>query len=174
MGFLFKKGKYLSLILRHKPELINLKLDSKGYGSTRHICSYLDMTMTDLIEIVETNDKRRFKFNYDKTMVKANQGHSIKIDLELTPVTPPQYLYHGTVMRNFDSMVCRGINKMKRHHVHLTENIGTAKKVGKRYGEPVVLIIEAFEMSKNGYTFFCTDNNVWLVNDVPFEYFSIL
>jgi len=170
-------SKYLSFLLRHRPEAIKLELDTKGWAPIDEI---IDKTTKfrltrDLIEIVvETNDKKRFSISKDGRKIRANQGHTIEINLDLKPVQPPDTLLHGTAQRFIKSIEAQGLCKMKRHHVHLTESKAVALSVGQRYGKPVILEIPASQMSKDGHLFFKTSNNVWLVEHVPVKYLKNL
>lgn len=173
-------GRLLSLVLRHKPETLSLTLDQNGWVETNILLEALknkgfDTSMEDLEKIVIENNKQRFIFNEDKTKIKANQGHSIKIDLELRLVVPPEALYHGTTYRFLKAIKEEGLKKMKRHHVHLSEDFDTAKTVGERRGEAIILYIDSYQMQLDGYEFFKTANNVWLTDSVPAKYikFSI-
>ncbi len=125
---------------------------------------------TELNEMVERNDKKRFFFNATGTRIRANQGHSVQVDLQLEPVVPPDVLYHGTGSGAAESIGRQGLCKMSRHHVHLSTDIATARNVGKRWGHPVIFAVDAAAMHKAGYTFYCSENGVWLVERVPPEY----
>ncbi|MEG0761400.1 RNA 2'-phosphotransferase [Chryseobacterium sp.] len=166
-----KISKFLSYILRHHPELIDLNLDEKGWANVNEIIakSATDnqgFTFEELNEIVETNDKKRFVFNEDKTRIRANQGHSIGIDLNLKPQQPPELLYHGTAQANVDSILKNGIEKRSRQHVHLSLDIETATKVGMRHGKPIILTISTGKMFEDGILFYLSENNVWLTDFV--------
>ncbi|WP_449388827.1 RNA 2'-phosphotransferase [Chryseobacterium lineare] len=170
-----KISKFLSLILRHKPETINLNLDENGWADVEELkekCSNhaIHFTLEDLDEVVETNDKRRFIFNEDKTRIRANQGHSIDIDLALNPQQPPEFLYHGTAQANLDSILDKGIEKRNRQHVHLSSDKETATKVGMRHGKPVILTIMTGQMFKEGILFYLSENNVWLTDFIDPKY----
>ena len=127
----------------------------------------------ELEEVVANNDKKRFSFDETATLIRANQGHSVEIDLQLEPQIPPNILYHGTGHKSVESILSTGLSKMSRHHVHLSPDVMTAKKVGTRYGRAVVLVVNAMAMHENGYIFYCSDNGVWLVDRVPAEYLKI-
>ncbi|WP_282080807.1 RNA 2'-phosphotransferase [Aquimarina algiphila] len=168
-------SKFLSLILRHNPDKIKLYLDENGWADVSELLSKakrhqpsLDMKL--LKEIVETNDKKRFAFNEGETRIRANQGHSIQIDLEYTPTQPPEFLYHGTIAKFMDAIREKGLLKMNRHHVHLSEERETATKVGSRRGKPIILNVRSGEMYTNGIEFFQSDNGVWLTDTVAPEY----
>jgi putative RNA 2'-phosphotransferase len=172
-------SKFLSLVLRHKPQTIGLTLDAAGWVEidvllAKAAAAGRSLTRQLLEEVVETSDKERFAFSEDGSRIRANQGHSVEVDLGLPPVVPPAVLYHGTALRFLDSILADGLIKRKRHHVHLSENIPTALAVGTRYGAPVLLAIDAERMSKEGLLFFRTENNVWLTDQVPADYLSIV
>ena len=165
-------SKLLSFILRHQPGHIGLELNEQGWASVEELLSKLNASgtpvdMSTLEEVVATNSKKRFAFNEDKTQIRASQGHSIEIDLQLQPAEPPPVLYHGTAEVNLESIRSQGLKKQNRQHVHLSDNIATAKTVGGRHGKPVVLSISATEMRAEGYTFYLSDNGVWLTDEVP-------
>jgi putative RNA 2'-phosphotransferase len=124
--------------------------------------------------VVETNDKKRFIFSVDMEKIRANQGHSIQVELNLQPVTPPVILYHGTAERNIASILEKGLLKQERHHVHLSADTETAINVGKRYGKPVVLEVAALEMSLKGHKFYRTENNVWLADAIAPEFIKVI
>lgn len=171
-------SKTLSYILRHKPEKFNITLDKEGYTLVDSILSNLNITIDELEHVVSSCDKQRFKFNEDKTKIKANQGHSIDVDLNLKAIVPPVKLYHGTAPRFYSSIMKEGLKKMNRHHVHLydEESIKKAKDTGSRHqkGLPgLVLEIDAKEMLKDGFKFFRTDNNVYLCDYIPSKYITI-
>jgi putative RNA 2'-phosphotransferase len=171
-------SKLMSLVLRHKPETIGLQLNENGWANVQELILKINNTGThvnfDVIcAVVDTNDKKRFSFNEDKTMIRANQGHSIDVDLDLKPVTPPKILYHGTAEKFIESIFKEGLKKQQRQHVHLSLQKETAKAVGARHGKPVILHINATEMSAAGHIFYLSDNGVWLVDAVPVEYITI-
>ena len=164
------KGKYLSYILRHSMEDFNSgKIDSEGYMS---ISELVERGFTeDLIEeIVRTNNKSRYEYSQDHTKIRARQGHSIPVDVGLTPTTPPDILYHGTADRFTESIFQEGLKPMSRLYVHLSDNPDTAATVGKRHGKPVVLIIDAKKMVEDGIEFFLSNNGVWLTKEVLPQY----
>lgn len=167
-----KTSKFLSYILRHKPEVIGLKLSEDGWASVEELliqanASGKTMTKELLEEVVATNDKKRFAFNSDKSMIRASQGHSLDIDLGYSEQKPPQTLFHGTVEKFMDSIGEKGLLKMNRHHVHLSEQLDTATLVGQRRGKPVILTIKAGEMYDKGYLFYRSANSVWLTDHAP-------
>lgn len=168
---LVKISKFISLVLRHRPDKIGIKLDINGWcdvyelieKSKKYGCFF---NLQELKEVVETNEKQRFAFNHDNTKIRANQGHSISVDLELKPMTPPSVLYHGTSERFLSSILKEGIKKMNRQHVHLSSDIETARKVGSRHGKVVVLEIDTAAMIKAGNVFYRSENHVWLTDFV--------
>lgn len=170
-------GKFLSLVLRHSPETIGIELDENGWANVQELIEKCKehryhFSMEDLIEIVEMNDKQRYSFNEKRNKIRANQGHSIDIDLALTPVEPPEFLYHGTATRFVESIMENGIVKQSRQHVHLSKDKETATKVGTRHGKPIVLTILAGQMSKDGILFYQSDNGVWLTDYVDNKYIT--
>lgn len=165
-----KNSKFLSLILRHQPEKIGLRLDKEGYGDVTAILKGTGLTFEELEIIVETNDKKRFAFNKDKTKLRATQGHSIDVDLKLKPVNPTFVLYHGTSTDALNSIFKTGLNKAKRHHVHLAKDKSTSTIVGLRKGSSVLLEVDAPRMIKDGYKFFISENGVYLTDFVPAKY----
>ncbi|PLZ99370.1 RNA 2'-phosphotransferase [Fischerella thermalis CCMEE 5268] len=172
---LIKISKYLSKHLRHQPERIGLKLAPGGWVNVDELLAacknnQFPITRAELNEVVANNDKKRFSFDSTGALIRANQGHSTEVDLQLEQVSPPDVLYHGTGHKVVDAILQTGLNKMSRHHVHLSADIATAKTVGARHGKPVVFIIDAAAMHETGYSFYCSDNGVWLVDHVPPEY----
>lgn len=164
-------SKFLSLILRHKPETIGLKLDENGWVDIDELIEKskkTKLTKELLDEVVEQNDKKRFIVENGK--IRANQGHSIEIDLELKAVTPPDVLYHGTATKFLISIMKIGLNKQKRQHVHLSKDIETARTVGMRHGKVVILEVDAKRMFEEGYLFYLSVNGVWLTAVVPVEF----
>ncbi|MDY7013051.1 MAG: RNA 2'-phosphotransferase [Cyanobacteriota bacterium] len=176
---LVKISKYLSKHLRHQPERLGLTLAPGGWVEVDRLLSAcktnrFPIARAELEEVVAKNDKQRFSFNDTRTLIRANQGHSVDIDLQLDPQTPPDVLYHGTAKQTVPLILKSGLKKMSRHHVHLSPDIYTAKKVGARRGYPVVFAIDAKAMTRAGFTFFCSDNGVWLVDRVPPNYLQKL
>lgn len=170
-----KISKFLSLVLRHKPEVIGLKLDESGWVETTELLDKLaqnnkKITLESLKEVVANNDKKRFAFNVDQTKIRASQGHSIEINLGYTVVEPPAILFHGTATRFIDSIKKKGLMKGNRHQVHLSKNLETATKVGSRHGKVIVIKVKALEMHKAGFEFFVSENKVWLTDYVPVKY----
>jgi putative RNA 2'-phosphotransferase len=172
---LTKISRKLSYILRHHPDEIGLELDEQGWGSVAHILSKLrvagdPLSMEVLQEVVATNDKKRFAFNDDLTRIRANQGHSVEVELGYTAQEPPVVLFHGTASKNLQSIKNQGLVKGNRHHVHLSADETTAKKVGQRHGAPVALKIKSKEMYEAGQTFFMSENGVWLTDFVSVRF----
>lgn len=168
-------GKFISLILRHKPQVIGITLDQNGWADTQELLAginasgrYIDMEILE--RIVRENNKKRYSFNEDKSRIRANQGHSISVNVEMKEMTPPDALYHGTADRFLDSIREKGILKMNRQYVHLSADAETAKAVGKRHGKPVVLVIDTKKMAEDGYIFWLSDNGVWQSEDIKWEY----
>lgn len=171
-------SRFLSLILRHKPETIGIKLDEHGWADVSELISGISKTRTFdmkmLEEIVRTDNKQRYSFNEDKTLIRANQGHSIPVDVELEKKTPPEFLYHGTGEKFVSSIDKEGLLSKSRLYVHLSKDTETAVKVGSRHGKPVVYKVAAGKMANVGYEFFLSVNGVWLTKAVPAEYLSKL
>ncbi len=167
-------SKFISLILRHKPETIGITLDEHGWADVGELISGVNrtypLTMELLEEIVRTDEKQRYSFNEDKTLIRANQGHSIPVDVELPELKPPAILYHGTGRKYVESIDRLGLIPKSRLYVHLSPDRETALKVGRRHGVPVVYSIQAETMSMNGYLFYRSVNGVWLTKKVPVEY----
>ena len=170
---LHQASKYLSFILRHQPDSIGLELSDEGWANINELIGKtrkFKLTKELINTVVETNDKKRFLISEDGKRIKANQGHSIEVKLQLKPVTPPDFLLHGTAERFLESILKEGLTKQKRHHVHLSETQQTAMSVGKRYGKPALLIIDSKQMHGDGFEFLKTENGVWLVDSVPALY----
>lgn len=175
---LTRKGKYMSMLLRHSPEKENLSMDEYGYVKVKDLCKVLKISRSDLEWIVENNDKKRFIFGggYQKDLIRATQGHSFSVKMKIEPIKPPTHLYHGTSYDFKNLLQIEGLKKMSRQHVHLTDDLATAKQVGLRHtknsGELWIITINAEEMWKNGYEFYKTENGVWLTDHVPSSYFE--
>jgi putative RNA 2'-phosphotransferase len=172
---LVKISKFLSKHLRHQPEGLGLTLAPGGWVDVDELlaaCAKRNMRLTreELNEVVAKNNKRRFSFDAAGTRVRANQGHSVEVDLHLEPASPPDVLYHGTGHRALEAIRREGLRRMARHHVHLSRDTETARAVGARHGRPAVFAVDAAKMQKAGYTFYCSANGVWLVECVPPEY----
>lgn len=168
-------GKLIALVLRHKPEVLGITLDSHGWANTKELVEAINkqerFTMKDLENIVNFDSKQRYSFNSDKSMIRANQGHSINVDVELEEAIPPDVLYHGTATKYRRSIYEEGLKPQNRLYVHLSDNELTATIVGKRHGEPVVFKIDAKQMERDGYKFYRSVNNVWLTKEIPTQYF---
>ena len=171
-----KISKFLSLVLRHRPETIGLKLNSNGWANVEQLLMCMEqsgrpVSRSMLEEVVSSNNKQRFSFNEGGSMIRANQGHSIKgIDLGLEPLEPPQLLYHGTVPKNLEGIRRSGIRKKSRQHVHLSSTLDVAINVGKRRGRPIVLVIDSETMYNHGHSFYMSHNGVWLTDVVEWKY----
>ncbi len=170
-----KVSKYLSKHLRHQPERLGLQLEPGGWVAVEQLLAAcaerrFPITRAELDEVVATNDKQRFSFDPSGTLIRANQGHSVDIDLQLEPSMPPDELYHGTGERTAAAIASAGILKMSRHHVHLSADMTTARSVGARHGHPVVFAVDTRAMQRDGYTFYRSANGVWLVDRVPPRY----
>jgi putative RNA 2'-phosphotransferase len=168
-------SKFLSLVLRHDPERIGLELDEGGWVLVDDLLAAWarhgdGISREELERVVATSDKKRFSISPDGLMIRANQGHSVSVELGLEPVKPPELLYHGTVERFLGSIRRKGLRRGERHHVHLSHDEATARRVGRRRGRPVVLVVEAGRMHRDGLEFFRSANGVWLTESVPPEY----
>jgi putative RNA 2'-phosphotransferase len=168
-------SKFLSLVLRHQPETIGIELDDNGWSNVeilieKSIENGFQFDKTILNHIVETNSKKRFSFNENKEEIRANQGHSVEVELGYISQKPPKILYHGTGEKSVDSVSQTGLEKRQRHQVHLSEEIETAIAVGQRHGRPVVFEVLADQMYCDNYEFFLSENGVWLTNNVPPKY----
>jgi len=175
MEKLDKLSVFISLVLRHKPDAAGIQLNEHGWANVDELIEGIKNTgrqidMDILEEIVRTDSKQRYSFNEDKTLIRANQGHSIPVDVELEEQKPPQYLYHGTAERFLNAIMTEGLKPMSRLYVHLSRDEETAVKVGKRHGKPVVLKIKAEEMWKDGIKFYLSQNGVWLIKYVDKKY----
>ena len=173
-----KISKFLSYVLRHKPESIDLKLDGNGWAETNDLLEKMkantfEVSAEMLEHIVATNNKQRFSFNENKTKIRASQGHSINVELNLKAATPPEYLYHGTGEKFVSSILANGLQKRERQQVHLSKDTETAIEVGQRHGKPRVFIVEAAHMCSEGFLFYLSDNNIWLTDHVPAKYLSL-
>ncbi|MBS7566779.1 RNA 2'-phosphotransferase [Mucilaginibacter sp. Bleaf8] len=173
-----KLSKFLSLVLRHQPDLIGIELDEQGWVKVDELLKQSAnhghlITLEMLNHVVETNAKKRFAFSNDGHKIRANQGHSVEVDLGYEPQVPPTVLYHGTGSQSVASILQSGLEKRSRQHVHLSADRDTAIKVGSRHGKPVVLEVLALEMHQNGYTFFLSANGVWLTETVPANFLQL-
>lgn len=172
-----KVSKYLSKHLRHQPERLGLTLEQGGWVSVSDLlaacaANRFPISPADLATVVADNDKKRFSFNDDGTKIRANQGHSTPVELDLPPATPPDILYHGTGHQSVEIIRREGLVKMNRHHVHLSADYETARKVGARHGRPVIFTIDTKAMAEQGHIFYVSDNGVWLADSVPPEFLS--
>ena len=172
-------SKLISLILRHKPERINIMLDKHGWAKVYELVdgvavNYPGFNIDILEEIVRTDEKQRYSFNEDHTLIRANQGHSIPVDVELEQVEPPEYLYHGTGIKYMDSIWASGLVPKSRLYVHLSGDVETAKNVGERHGKPLVFRIRSKAMHDRGFIFYKSKNGVWLTERVPMVFMEPL
>lgn len=167
-------SRFISLVLRHKPEAIGITLDEHGWADVNELIAGVNRTqpldMETLEEIVRTDEKQRYSFSGDKTLIRANQGHSIPVDVELPQSEPPELLYHGTAERFTAAIEAEGLRPMSRLYVHLSKDAETARKVGSRHGKPVIYQVLAGEMSRCGFEFWLSVNGVWLTRAVPPEF----
>jgi len=168
-------SRFLSYVLRHKPETIGLMLDPEGWAEIDQLIRLASghgtkLTRELLLEVVATSDKKRFALSPDGSKIRANQGHSIQVNLNLQPQTPPPILFHGTATRFESPIRAQGIIAGSRQYVHLSADRATALQVGKRYGKPLLLEVEALAMSRSGHEFFMSANGIWLTRAVPVTY----
>ena len=177
---LTKLSRFLSYILRHKPEEINLSLDSEGYADINQLITltniHTDYNLTHSIldQIVSTDSKHRYSYDDTKTKIRADQGHFIPVDLNLTAQVPPEILYHGTSKRFLNSILSDGLKPMSRQYVHLSSDSTTAAMVGKRHGDsPIIFMIETKPLIDSGYKFYLSGNKVWLTDYIPAKYLSL-
>lgn len=169
---LVKISKYLSKHLRHEPERLGLTLEPGGWVAVSDLLAAcaahnFHITRAELDEVVAKNSKQRFSFDAAGQKIRANQGHSVEVDLQLKPTAPPDMLYHGTGHGTADAIRREGLHKMGRHHVHLSKDIATARNVGARHGRPVIFAVDAAAMQGAGHLFYCSANGVWLTERVP-------
>ncbi len=167
----------MSFVLRHKPQEIGLMLEEHGWAYVQELIDKMNangfvINFDILNTIVETNDKKRFTFNEDKTLIRANQGHSIEVELNLQQTVAPDILYHGTADKFLESILKIGLQKQNRQHVHLSTTIEIARTVGSRHGKPIVLSVDAKAMQEAGFIFYLSENAVWLTETVPALYIS--
>lgn len=173
-----RASKFLSKHLRHAPAEIGLTLDPAGWVPVADLLAAVarhgrPLSRAELDEVVAGCAKQRFAFDESGDRIRANQGHSVEVDLELTPTAPPAVLFHGTAHANLDAILADGLVKMRRHHVHLSKDVETAVRVGARHGKPVVLAVDAGKMSADGFAFLVSANGVWLVDAVPAAYLTV-
>ena len=176
MKDLKKTSIFISLILRHKPETIGISLDQHGWANVDELINGINKTddyhidMGILEEIVRTDNKQRYSFNEDKTKIRANQGHSINVDVELKEAEPPEQLFHGTGEKYVASIRKEGLIPKSRLYVHLSKDKETAEKVGARHGKPHIFFVHSGKMFRAGYKFYLSENGVWLTKAVPPEF----
>lgn len=176
MSELENLGKFISLILRHKPETIGLELDKNGYLPVSSLIenvntySSFELDREKLDDLVLNNSKKRYEYNEDETKIRARQGHSLSVDVDLMEKEPPSFLYHGTAERFLPDILKQGIVKKSRQFVHLSETKEVAKTVGSRHGKALVLTIEAQKLFQAGQKFYLSRNDVWLTNDIRPDY----
>ena len=172
---LVKVSKFLSKHLRHDPVGLGLTLAPGGWVPVDELLAacarrHVSVTRAELDEVVARNNKQRFSFDETGTLIRASQGHSVNVDLQLVPVEPPTVLYHGTGHLTAPIIAREGLRKMRRHHVHLSGDVDTARTVGARHGRPVIFTVDAAAMASSGHVFYRSDNGVWLTDDVPPEF----
>lgn len=172
-------SRYMSLILRHKPEVIGITLDEHGWASVNDLICGIEknnpeFNMDILEQIVRTDNKQRYSFNDDRSLIRANQGHSVNVDVELKEKEPPEYLYHGTGEKYVKSINQDGLIPKSRLYVHLSKDIKTAENVGKRHGKEVVYRINSGQMYRDGYKFYLSENGIWLTKEVPIKYLEMV
>jgi len=170
-------SKFLSFVLRHRPEAISLKLDAQGWAVIDDLIAKAGAAGTqlgrdELLHVVETSDKKRFSLSSDGLRIRAAQGHSVSVELGLAPQAPPAVLYHGTASRFVEGIVAEGLKPQSRQKVHLSLDEITARQVGQRHGKPVIFKVDAARMHAQGFEFFVADNGVWLTDHVPSEFLS--
>ena len=176
MNDLKSTSKFLSLVLRHRPEIVGMQLDPEGWLPIDELIENSNrrgraITLELLHEVVANCEKKRFALSEDGLRIRANQGHSVRdVELNLQAVVPPSVLFHGTVEAFLGSIRAQGLLKRSRNHVHLSADIETAKKVGSRRGKPVILTIESKAMHDAGHTFYLSANGVWLTDAVPVKF----
>ena len=171
-------SKLLSLVLRHQPQTLGIHLDQQGWTDVQILIEKINkkgiaFNVEDLQLLVANNNKKRFAFNEDETKIRANQGHSIEVNLGFQPQQPPVILFHGTGHQSVESIKKTGLDKRSRQHVHLSADKETAIKVGQRHGKPVVFEVAAFSMFEQGYLFFVSENGVWLTDQVPPQFLKL-
>ncbi len=172
---LIRTSKFLSLVLRHQPDAAGIQLDAAGWVKVDELlagCARAGRVLSkgDLDQVVAENSKKRFEFSADNQLIRASQGHSVEVNLQFEPRIPPEFLYHGTATRFLEAIRLTGLQKMKRHHVHLSQETVMTLAVGSRHGKAVLLTINAGEMRQKGFEFFLSTNGVWLVDHVPAEF----
>lgn len=177
---MIQHSKFLSLVLRHKPETIGITVDSEGWTNVQILLQQMikhkhPLKFKELIELVKTNEKKRFQLSDDQILIRAVQGHSTNQVLrEYTALQPPHILYHGTATRFLDSILEQGLISGDRHHVHLSAELNTAKQVGRRHGKVIIFTIDTAEMLVDGFKFYQAENGVWLIHTIPIKYLTLL
>lgn len=171
-------SKLLSLVLRHDPAHLGLTLDDQGWADVDTLLAQaqahqVPLTREALGHIVETSAKQRFRFSDDQRRIRASQGHSVAVELGHEPMVPPAMLYHGTTTRYHEQIMREGLQKMSRQQVHLSADVATARQVGSRHGQPVILAVSAAQMHADGHAFYRADNGVWLTDEVPVSYLHL-
>ncbi len=169
-----KISKQLSYILRHNPESANMVLDKDGYAVVNNVLEFFKINIHTLENLIKIDDKQRFSFNKDKTLIRASQGHTINVNINFKEIQPVTFLYHGTAEQYKDIIMKDGLKKMQRHHVHLASEHKDSVTVGMRKGTPVLLEIDAPRMYREGYKFYISDNGVYLTDFVPSKYIKII
>lgn len=172
-------SKLLSLVLRHRPDMLGLQPDAGGWVPVKALLQGLQqqgyaIDEALLVAVVAHNNKQRFAISTDGCQIRASQGHSIPVTLDYTPQVPPPVLYHGTAGKFIAPILQQGLHKGRRHHVHLSTDMNLAKTVGSRHGKPVVLHIDAARMHADGYVFYQSPNGVWLADAVPPPYLRVI
>ena len=174
-----KTSVFISLILRHKPDVIGISLDEHGWANVQELINGINKTgkysidMPMLEGIVRADNKQRYSFNEDRSKIRANQGHSVNVDVELKEAVPPEILYHGTGEKYVESINAEGLKPKSRLYVHLSKDVETAVTVGSRHGKSVVYTVASGEMYRQGYTFYLSENGVWLTKNVPVDFMKI-
>ena len=172
-------SKFLSLVLRHQPETIAIQLDSEGWTDVHMLLQQMikhrrPLKLVELIEVVESSDKKRFQLSPDQNKIRAVQGHSsAQVQREYVAIMPPDTLFHGTATRFVDSILEKGLISGERHHVHLSADLVTAQKVGQRHGKVIIFILDTKQMHQDGFQFYCAENGVWLTEQVPIKYLKL-
>lgn len=171
-------SKLLSLVLRHDPAHLGVTLDEQGWVEVAELLAQagrhqVPLTREQLVYIVDTSPKQRFRFNEDQSRIRASQGHSVDVALGYEPMEPLAQLYHGTARQNQELIMTEGLRKMTRQRVHLSADVETALTVGRRHGAPLVFVVDGGRMHQGDFRFFRADNGVWLIDEVPPQYLSV-
>jgi putative RNA 2'-phosphotransferase len=178
-GDVVRASKRLSFVLRHRPDSVGIRLDEAGWVDVDDLLSALAahglaLSRADLDRVVAANDKQRFAYDATGTRIRASQGHSVAVDLGYSPAAPPDELFHGTVERFLPAILTEGLRPGRRHAVHLSPDVATARTVGGRRGRPAVLRVDAAGMAADGHAFSRSANGVWLVDAVPARYLAVI